>query len=267
MFESLRGYYAMFVIGIKNSLAYKADFALNLFFRLASAFLMIFVWTAVYVSSNAKEIGGLTLPFIFSYFFIASAVRIMMVSSIDQMLQEDIGQGIITSSFAKPLRYVAQLVSKSLADLPLVVCFMGIPLMAIGLFLAKPSLSASGIVLAIVQMAIGLAITSTIDFFNGSSAIYFTNIWGLVSVVWTVVSILDGAMAPLIFYPQAAQNILFLTPLPLLVYMPVMTFLGAIPQQAIVQSIFVGLIWLALLLVAASLWWNRIKKRITSVGG
>jgi ABC-2 type transport system permease protein len=266
-FRKLEEYYAVFLASLKSSMHYKTDIALSLIFRISTALLLIFVWTVIFASSGVSSLNGLTLPFVYAYFFLVAAMSLFISSEVHITMQDDIREGTIASSLVRPVNYITQLVLNSFGDMFIFIIFIGIPILIIGLLLAHVSVSPTTALLFVGEIILGNIFLFILMFLIGMAAIYFTHIWGLSWVAYAVIGLLGGAVLPLNFYPSAVQNIIFLTPMPMVFYTPISTLLGTISMQSAANSMIVTLLWIIPFAALVSYLWNRARKNITSAGG
>jgi len=263
----LSGYIALFRIGIKNQLAYKADYVVYLLFRISRPLIMLAVWTAIYLNTGASTIGGLTLAGTSAYFFLVMPVSVAINESMTDTMQDDVQSGAVASARVKPMGYPLNVLARSLAVSAADIVLLTLPLLAITFLafrLAPPPLS---LFLFLIEVLVGIATLNLIGFFIGTMAVRLTNVAGLASAVWTVLWMLSGGMMPLSFFPTYAQNLLALTPIPIWCYLPVSTLLGTLSDAQIVSGILYTVAWAVALAVLAYVWWKRISKSMGSAGG
>ncbi len=260
-------YLAMFVVGLKNTLAYKADFLMTLVSRFAQAGLLIFIWTAIYHFTNTSSILGITLPIMYVYFFLVYAFRSVINMSMPDTMQQDILEGSVAAAYTRPIRYPLQAFMTSFSDDLLSMLVAMLPLLAIAYLLYGMPISMTTAFLIAAELLIGYAIVTLIGFMVGMLAVKITYIWGIMNASWSVIILLGGGVLPLTLFPGIVLHVLLLTPFPIMLYVPAATFLGIISVSEIFSSIAVSLVWLVLLFIAAAIAWSRVRKNITSAGG
>lgn len=258
---------AFLVIGFKDNFAYKSDFAMALLFRFAAAAIMIFVWTAIYLTTGKAEIGGYTLLTMYVYFLIVNAIFTMIDMNVDVNIQSAIYTGNLTNALMRPVNYFAQLLFESLPSTILKVSFVSIPLIIVAVLLFHLSVSLAAASLAFVELLIGFAILNTVFFMMGTLAVYTTSIWGASGLTYYIFQILGGAYVPLNLFPAALQGFITFTPFQFIAYAPAATLLGVITAGLALQNVLVGAAWAAALVLLARWWWGRIKRKISFVGG
>ncbi len=260
-------YLAMFVIGLKNTLAYKADFLMTLVSRFVQAALLIFVWTAIYHFTKTSSILGITLPTMYIYFFLVYAFRSVINMGMSETMQQDILEGGVAAAYTRPIRYPLQAFMSSFSDDLLSMLIAMLPLLAIAYMLFGAPVSAITVFLITAELLIGYAIATLIGFLVGMLAVKITYIWGIMNASWSIIILLGGGILPLTLFPGIVLRMLMLTPFPIMLYVPAATFLGIMNGSEIASSIAVSLAWLALLFIVAAIAWSRVRKNITSAGG
>ena len=267
LFDRPNPYLAMFSVALKNSMAYRADFLMTLASRFVQAGLMVFIWTAIYHFTNTNSILGITLSTVYVYFFLVYAFRSVINMEVPSVVQQDILEGSIAATYTRPIRYPLQVfVNASAGDFISILVAM-LPLIVIAFVLYGAPLSVPTIMLMLAELAIGYALVSLIGFMIGMLAVKITYVYGIIEATWSVMLLLGGGILPLSFFPSAVFNILMLTPFPIMLYMPAMTFLGTASVGEIMGSIAVSLAWLAVFFLTSLVAWSRVRKSITSAGG
>lgn len=251
----------------KSLFAYKIDMSLSVLFTVLSFAVMIAVWTAIYLTTGSSQIKGLTLPAIYAYFIVIGGLNFIIGTNIDDQMMNSISDGSIGTAMLKPIRYPLQLVLGTIAESFSVYSIPALLFLGAALFIAHANLGAWQAAAFVVQVIIAFTIVNLFGFLVGLAAIYLTNVYGLVSIVFSIISILGGMVAPLTFYPQWAQNILYLTPLPSMYYFPAATFLGTISGAMVVQSTIVGIVWAFIMLGVSAYAWRAMSIKIALAGG
>ncbi|MCL5239149.1 MAG: ABC-2 family transporter protein [Candidatus Marsarchaeota archaeon] len=268
MFKTIDRYLAVLVIGFKQQLAYKKDYFLTLGFRIFASFIMVAVWTAVYLNSDVTSIGGFTLPQMYLYFFLINAIAISSFNEpISENIQDDIQSGTVTTALVKPVAYTAQIFLNSLGNNIFAGLAVTLPFLALIVLIGHLALSIQAIAFFLIEMALSFTVSTFIFFMIGTLAVYLTNIWGIIAVTESLYMLLGGGVVPLSLLPSWANNILALLPMQLSLYLPAATLLGMASTGEILQSILVGLVWAVPLFALSVLVWNRVRGKITSVGG
>lgn len=261
------GYLALFNIGIKNQMAYKADYLVSLIFGILRPLIMLAVWGVVYAATESPSIAGFTLASTAAYFFLAVPITISTNAEVIDIMQDDIDRGAIASSRIKPMSYPINVLFRSLSSQFVDMVLLVLPLIIISVIAFHLTPTPVTILLFIAEILIAMAFVHTIEFFIGTMAIRLTNIYGLAITLWETLFLLSGGTVPLNFFPSSVQQILMLSPFPVVCYLPVVTLLGTISQAQIISSSAFALAWTLVLLALAYFWWKFLSKSLGVAGG
>ena len=267
MLKNAEGYYGIFIAGLKSRFVYRKDWFMWMMVRFSAALVMILVFTAIYLGNGVASIRGFTLPFLYAYFFLANAIWYGLSIGIVKMMQDDIQSGTIASALIKPVGYVGRLVSNALSETVVSMIFIAIPMFAIGLLLSGVHVTIQTALIFSGELTLAYCLFVVTSFLVGTAAVYLVEVWPVSWLWWSIAEALGGMLMPLAFFPQLAQNLLMFTPFPVMIYTPVATLLGTASSQYIIITIASGAVWLVALTLLARIWWEKVRRDITSVGG
>lgn len=267
MFENVDGYYGIFIARVKSKFVYKQDWLMWVLLRFAAAFVMILVFTAIYLGTNTTSIKGFRLTFLYAYFFLENAVWYGLPTDMKGQMQEDIQNGTVAAALVKPVSYIGRLISGALAETSMALLFIFMPLFVVGLLLSGITISMQTALVFVAEMALAYGLSLAFDFLVGTSAIYLVEVWAVATIYWSIAGLINGSVMPLSFFPQWLQNVMLLTPFPAMAYAQVSTLIGTVSSQYIIESMISGAVWLVVLVGIAYLWWGKVRKNITSAGG
>ncbi|MFP3279012.1 MAG: ABC-2 family transporter protein [Candidatus Micrarchaeota archaeon] len=266
-FPNINAYISMLIIGMKNELAYRLDFIISLFFRFINVLFMILIWSAIYLGTGVASIRGLSLPDMYVYFFITYALRGVVNMQLPEVIESDIQEGSIATAYIRPLRYPIQAYIHGAADDIMTMLFVTAPFFAIAVLLAHVTLTLGTALLLLFEILLGYVLANLIGFLLGITAIKLINIGSLEAVTESALLLLGGGIVPLNMMPHIVQQILYLSPFAIMLYIPAATFLGTVSRSIIVTNILASLAWIALLTVVAFIAWGKVRTQITSAGG
>ena len=267
LFGNLRAYMAYMALGIKEALAYKANMVSSFSFKIITVIVMILIWTAIYLNSKATAIAGFTLQSMYAYFLLYGAFAVITNSEIANAMQSDVQSGKVSASMIKPTNYVLQLFFTSTGSMIVWSLVVSIPLILIISLFVHLTLNAMTLLLLVVEVILGFAIYNIIEFFVGTTAVYLTYIWGVLSVTGEMVYLLAGSIMPLVLFPMHIRSIIFALPFQLIGYTESVTVLGIATPSYIINTIIVGVLWIIALLILATLWWGKVLRKLTVAGG
>ncbi|MGC8571879.1 MAG: ABC transporter permease [Candidatus Micrarchaeia archaeon] len=259
-------YLPVFKIYMKELLVYRGSFVLRILLSILSDLIFIFVWIAVYMSSNISSLNGITLTGMIIYFFVLGSLNYMQYPEIAEIIQETIRSGEINNYLIRPIKYSYSIFISILPENIIFLLFELIPVLILIYLLAGLHISLINIIIFAIEVVIAFAIITLIGFIIGSLSIYITNIYGIINGINSIFFVGGGGMIPLILYPKIIYNILMLTPLPYLYFIPAATFVGLIPTSELPGILLIGVIWIAVLMLLAKFAWSKASKDMNVVG-
>ena len=265
MFGLLGAYWSIFKVNFKDSTAYRTDLALTLVFSIIMAGVLIFAWTAVYGSSGQTTIVGISLATLYAYFILGSGIRQLFTSNISDIIQNDITNGTIAVNLTRPVRYVYLVVAASFGGVSPTILVVAMPILIGTLLFVHIGITYYVLGVFLLEIAMGFVILCSIDFIIGCLAVYITQIWTLVIIMWTLEYAVGGGIVPLNFLTGWVGTIVNLLPFKYLIYVPTATLLGV--GMDVTGTLLEGAAWCVVLLCCAALMWRSVKKDISAVGG
>jgi len=225
------------------------------------------IWSAVYLGTNVSSIKGLNLPDIDVYFFMIYALRGVVNMNLPDIMEDDIQSGSVAAAYIRPLRYPIQMFMRGFSSDMMTMIFLTLPFFAIAILISHIALAFNTVLLLLVEILIAYILINLIGFLLGMTAIKLINIDGLIAIVFTTMLLLGGGIIPLNMMPSIVQQILYISPFAIMLYIPATTFLGTASQSVIMTGIIAGLVWIIILTIAAFIAWGGVRRQITSVGG
>ena len=260
-------YIGAFVVELKDSFYYRANFLASMLFNGGYALVMIFVWTAIFANSSQTQISGFTQLDIYAYFFVFTAFFALSETNINYIIQSSVMDGTIVISRVRPISYIAQVILQALSRTVMLAVTFVLPLFLVGILIGHIPVTAYGLGIAMGIFLIGFTLFSLISFLVGTIAIIITNVRGIMQIVTSLIVIAAGGAIPLIMLPPYLANIAFALPFQTMGYLPTAAIMGIATPSAIANGVIIGCIWVVALFIISFFWWGRVSKKITSVGG
>lgn len=258
-------YRGVLSINLKLSTFYINNIIITAASYLSYPILMLLVWSAIFGGSGVQEIGGFMPLQLYAYFFVSFAAT-AITPGVSDAISSDIETGTITSDLVLPVSYVARKFFDGIPSTAINLVFITIPILLITAVFAQVSLSPSTLLAVAVELVLLYFIAFLIDLMLGITSIYVVSVEGIGSAI-TLLTFLSGGILPITFFPQAVQNVLQILPFNAYFYNPAATFVGILSGPALANAINIEVIWVAVLLVLAALYWQFSKSRIAAVGG
>lgn len=211
---------------------------------------------------------GFTLPMMTLYYIIVPIGTRMLTGENIGFLSREIYDG----SFNKYLIYPISFFQYKTLTYLTYSAFFGFQLMIV--FLGYQLTFGEGITgTGLMNLGLGLFFFMLASFAYGMIAMFIElislwadNIWSLMVMSRFFTFFFGGSFVPLAFFPEWAQKILYLSPFPYLVSLPIKTTMGIATPLEIKQGFVALILWAFIFNLAAKLLWKRGQLRYTGVG-
>ena len=258
--------------GMQEMVAYRANFICFFIGEIMSAFIMYFVWKAVFLSSDSETFMGFTMEDMVVYLFITFLTGYLTYSDGAFSVGMEILDGSIAMRMVRPCSFEMcflfqelgnRLISMTMIFVPMVAgveiyrfCITGevrFNLMYFGFYL--------------LSLVFAYMISFYFNVIYGFMAFFFKNLWGTTLVKETLVSFLSGGIIPLAFLPAGLANVLNFLPFASLSYTPVMIYMGMYSVTEILWRIGLQIFWMLVMMGLSKLVWNSAVKHLSIQGG
>ena len=258
--------------GMQELVAYRANFICFFIGEIMSAFIMYFVWKAVFLSTDSETFMGFTMEDMVVYLFIAFLTGYMTYSDGSFAVGEEIIDGSIAMRMIRPCSFEMCFLFQELGNRIVSAAMLFVPMVA-GVEIYRYCITG---VIRLDPMCFGFYILSTLIaymisfYFNviyGFMAFFFKNLWGTTLIKETIVGFLSGSTIPLAFLPSGLATVLNFLPFASLAYTPVMIYMGMYSIGEILWRIGLQLFWLLVMIGLSKLVWNSAVRHLSIQGG
>lgn len=263
--STLRAIPAMMRMAFSEALAYRAEFFVW-FFAYTTPLIMMALWTAV---ASERPIAGFDARAFQAYFLITLVVRVSTGSWVVWEMNFDVRQGTLARRLLRPVHPLAGYAIDNLAALPLRFA-LTLPVFAATLaWLGPEILTRDPVQAAIVPLTLlgawaimfcSMALIGTLAMWTESSLKIFDAWLGLNFL-------LSGYLMPLELFPDRMRAVLDWLPFPYLIAFPVGNVLGRVDRADALTGLAAQWAWVAVLVVALHVAWNRGVRRFQAFGG
>ncbi len=259
-------YAALASTAVKNSLAYTAWVWADLITTLASMFIFVYFWRAVY--AGTQTLGGLTLQQTINYILLARLLAPMVETRTIFYFGFLLRQGLIAVELTRPLDMQARMMSEAFGELATMLV-RRLPLLLLAWLIFGMHLPANPAVWGafLVSLLLGMIVLFLFDWLFASLAFYVTETWGLSVVRIGVGSFFSGALVPLAMMPGWLQQVAAALPFAQALSVPVSILSGITPLADAPRLWLIQLAWLAALLVVSRAAFSVAIRKITVQGG
>ncbi len=258
--------------GIHEAVVYRANFICFLIGEIMSAFIMYFVWKAVFLSSGSKTFMGFTMEDMVVYLFITFLTGYLTYSDGAFAVGEEIVDGSIAARMIRPCSFEMCFLFQELGNRLISVSMIFVPMVAgveIYRYITCGELRFNIVyfLLYILSLLIAYMISFYFNVCYGFMAFFFKNLWGTTLIKETLVGFLSGAVVPLAFLPSGLAAVLNFLPFASLSYTPVMIYMGMYTYPQIAMRLGLQLFWMVVMFGVSKLIWRSAVKRLAVQGG
>lgn len=213
---------------------------------------------------------SLSLPYIASYYFLLIVAGAFLQVHIEEnVAYYDIQEGWLANHLLRPYSYVW---SKLFTEAPYrliqgsfgIVVFMLFRFTYGQLMYLESSLLLISVSFLITVL--GFCISFLFKMILGLSALWTTDFTGLSQLANVVILLAGGFIVPLDVLPHVLQRIMFLSPFPYMIYLPIVAWLGRLPSHEYLRVVLVQVLWVAGLALVYRIVWKRGIRKFTGVG-
>ena len=252
----MKKYLSLFGITLQEIFAYRLNM---LMWRVRQVFVFLipfFIWKSVL--GQGGDIYGYSFPAIMTYLFGTTVLRSLVMGSRTIDLGWMINSGSLTIPLMRPVNIFSFFFIRDLADKLFNLGFMFIELPLIYFIFHPPIFLQTNpifLLYAACSTLLAILIYFYVNVIFGSLAFWSRDVWAPRFLLMVIMEFATGAMFPLDMLPSLWQKIIFYTPFPYLLYIPLKTYLGADPNVFI--HLFMSLIWTIAFGIIAKLIWNK----------
>lgn len=258
--SSLQKYLHLFQISWAQGFVYRLNFVMWRL-RLIIQFLVIyFLWSTILTSPshNLPYTGAELLTYVLGTLL----VRSLVLSSISQNIQNDIGSGDLNNFLLKPIGFYRYWFTRDLADKLLNLVFSLFELTFIIWLLGTPLLPPPS-ALHFLTFIISLILAAILYFFFNliiSFSVFWMpeeNGWPQRFLVMVVLEFLSGGLFPLDLLPGQLKGVITSLPTAFFIHTPLQIYLGRLEPALILSSLLSASLWIVILFYLARFLYQR----------
>lgn len=252
-------YTSLFKISFAQEFAYKTNFVMWRVRNVLQIFLIFFLWDSVFANPG-RVVFGYDRARILTYVFGILIVKSIVLSSRAIDFPGDISRGDLTNYLLKPVNFIKYWLTRDLSSKALNLFFAFFEAIGIYLLLRPPFFLQTNIfflLLFLLSLVLAIMIYFFLTLIFGSLPFWVPEqAWGAMFLLFIFTDFLGGGAFPLDILPSLAQKIIYLTPFPYLIFMPLQIYLGKLSLLASVQALVVASIWLGILVFIFNILWH-----------
>lgn len=268
--KELRAYFKFFSLEIFNFTQYRFEFWVYFFGTGLIKFLLSYLlWQLIYGNSPEGFQSSYTFEELITYF--------LLINSIDRGIRgKDIGlfaseiyEGTLTKYLLYPSSFMISKYATQFAHL--LIYSIQIPLyIGIASYFFNHPPPPHFLTSCLPQGLVFLFLSSLLYFFMLASfeyvAFWAEKVWSLLVMFRFCIVFFGGAMIPLEFFPKSTQAVMYWTPFPYLLSVPVKILSGKTNLSLLANEFFIIIFWILFFYTLSQYLWMRGRKKYTGVG-
>lgn len=240
---------------LMESLAFRASAITRVIANFVYLIIIYFLWRAIYDSSPADVVNGMTFYDTMVYLVLASA----MFNVLDAFIVWEIGRGYqsgeLVEQLVKPISYQRYLFFGTIGGSVMLFVTTFLPTFVIVYLITHGSFTLGiNLIFFLISMVLAFVINFCVDFIVGTICLYTQSIWGVNMMKEVVVSLLSGATIPLAFFPEGIRKVVNVLPFQAIYHTPLHILTARdLKLSDYLQGLGIQLLWVVILFGAGRL--------------
>ncbi len=256
-------------MGFMHSMEYRTDFALSLLSGIFPVGVQLFLWNAVYGSSQ-ESVYGYTKLEVIGYTLLAALFAKMMATGFEYEISKDIKDGQLSKFIVQPIRYGPYRLSRFLGEkgpqLIVLAVLAGIACVLLRIY-AGLDITGTGLLLCAAALIVSVLLNFLIYYCLSTVSFWLLEVWGIFYTFALIALLASGGVFPIDMFGPVVQQALGVLPFPYLVFFPVHIALGRVDGDALLQGFGVQFIWIVVLIALTGVLWRAGLRKYESAGG
>ncbi len=268
---TLKKYMYSLGLGVKETMAYRADFWLGLVSAAFPITIQFFMWQALFKGAGTGELFGRDYGQMLAYSVSAAILWRLLRTGFEYDINEDIKNGGLSKYVIRPVGYLPYrlccFVGQKLGVLLGGLSLMALALAGVGLYFHASPVNLYGVLMFLPTLLGALILNFLIFFCVGMWAFWLSEIGFLFEAVRIVIVVLSGGIFPLEIFGDTVCGLLKFLPFAYAVGFPVDVLVGTVHGPAVITGLLSQMIWIGLMLVISGYLWNLGSKKFLAAGG
>jgi ABC-2 type transport system permease protein len=252
-----------------NVAIYRFDFWLQLVGTFLMMYSVYWIWTILY--SQSPGAFGVSLKQMVTYGVLGMVLETVFHPGRGPQfyMATQLRTGGIDTDLMKPLDFHIHMLARNFGEWTFRFIVLSIPAYIIGvLFLdvQPPATLLAGVVF-LISLLLGFLVLFSLNFLLGMLAVLTLDIRSISWAYNGFVRFFAGQMVPLWLFPGAIAVLAEVLPFKSIYAIPISIYIGKITGYAIFQGVLFQATWVAVLMLAGRLIWNRVHARLVVQGG
>lgn len=268
---SVEKYKRICIMGLKNTLEYRANYLTNLISIIFPIIIQYFIWSAVFRGKDINyTVFGYTYIQMITYTLTAGFIARLLSSGFHHEVSNDIKSGSFSRFLVQPIKYfcyrAAYFIGEKSSEFLIILSIITVMLTAMTPILGL-KISIMNVVLFLADIIPAMILMFFMFFCISLIAFWIIEVGHVYGVIEIMTAIASGSIFPLDIFGQTAVNIMNYLPFLYTTYFLTNILCGKIGFGLIIKGFLVQLIWIIVMSVICFMLWKQGIKKYVSVGG
>lgn len=262
--------YQVFKLELRKLVTYRADFWVNFIGRAVLTFVIFYyLWEHIFNERGVETLKGYTLNKMTLYYLVVPLLfRMLQGESIGSMSRE-IYDGSLNKYLLYPLNFYTYKLITYFAHAFFYFLQAIFLLTLFSFVIDDPNVFQFSFVnfsLFIITCLFSIITCYALCSIPELISFWADNVWSLALIVRFVASFLGGALIPLSFFPDFLKDLLYFTPFPYFITLPINILFNNYELKDFFFGNLILFIWFLFFIVVSKNIWKRGKYQYTGVG-
>lgn len=256
-----------FSLELRKILSYRFEFWLSSMGQITlNLFIPYFVWFSIFQSKGIQSLYGFNLKdYVFYYLCCYFTVKMLLATGSSGQISQEIYLGGLNKYLIYPLSFQRLKLMSFFAY----VFFYGVQFF-FALIIHKIIWGNHVSIMSMMLYLLAVILSSLIAFYLiciiEYIAFWADNVWTLHVALRVMLNVLGGFYLPIFTFPDKFQALVYITPFPAMIYVPVGILMGFISTHFIFQLLLLQIFWIIILQKVATSLWNKGRLQYTGIG-
>ncbi len=265
----MKKYLALTRAGIIEALSFRVSYVVTILGNLTYLVVIYFLWKAIYDSSPAKVVNGMTFTDTMIYLVLAASLASFLEVYLVWQIGRNIQNGKIILDIIKPMDFQLYTFFNISGNYVVTFFFTVLPTFILLEILTGGAIPFGvNLIFFAASAIIALVINFGIDFFVATICLYTQSTWGINIMKEVIILFISGATIPLAFFPEPLKTIVGYLPFQAIYNTPLLFLIDeTLTVDRYFEMLLIQLFWVFFVILASRLFWKKSLKIITVNGG
>lgn len=254
----------------KKSFLNRSAYRFNHWMGILNTLVRIFIFWCIYrtLYGEKTEVDGITMAMVTTNFVLSIGMDALFGIN-DYYLPNRIGNGSIATELLLPISFRGRMLFENLGNTVFQLIFHFVPALVVSALTVGvlPPAGAGRFLLFLISATLGYGVLWNLSFLLQTFSFWLINMWSLLTIKNVFLNVLSGSMIPLWFMPDWMTPVLNVLPFSSIYFTPVQIYLGQLSREEILTKFFIQMIWIAVLYLCGTVFWEKGKKKLVVQGG